>query len=106
MFVWAAAYGFCAGGVASLMQAGIASLNTEPQKTGVKIGMAFSIVAFASLVGGPLGGELIKAGEKRGDGREKYLWLQVFVGGIMLLGCAVLVGARVLKTGWKMGVRV
>ncbi|KAF1937322.1 MFS general substrate transporter, partial [Clathrospora elynae] len=74
MVLWALAYGFCAGGVASLLQAGIASLNSEPRKTGSKIGMAFSVVAFASLLGVPVGGELIRMGRRdRGMGIEGFV---------------------------------
>jgi hypothetical protein len=62
--------------------------------------MAFSVVAFASLLGGPVGGELIRVGEnERGQGCEGYIYLQVFTGSIMLLGCGVLFCARVAKTG-------
>ena len=106
MIPWAMAYGFCAG-VASLLQAGIVSLNSNPRKTGVKIGMAFSIVAFASLLGGPVGSELIRAGEnKRGKGSEEYIYLQMFTGSIMLLGCGILFCTRVAKTGWMVGVKI
>ncbi|KAF2128046.1 MFS general substrate transporter [Dothidotthia symphoricarpi CBS 119687] len=99
MIPWAVSYGFCAGGISSLLQAGIASLNDEPHKTGIKIGMAFTVVAVSSLLGGPIGGELIKMGESRlGDGTAAYFWLQVFTGSIMLLGCVILVVARCAKT--------
>ncbi|KAF2111977.1 major facilitator superfamily domain-containing protein, partial [Lophiotrema nucula] len=77
LYIWAASYGFCAGGVASLCQAGITSLHLHSKSQvegtasdtglGVKIGMGFSVVAFASLMGAPVGGELIKAGDGRGE---------------------------------------
>ncbi|KAF2651106.1 MFS general substrate transporter [Lophiostoma macrostomum CBS 122681] len=118
MYVWACAYGFCAGGTSSFLQAGIASLqdgpdsssdsggertNTRKQgKLGVRIGMAFSIVGFAGLIGGPVGGQLIKAGQGRGEGGQ-FLYLQLFTGGIMVLGCVILVCARWVATGalWR-----
>ncbi|KAF2820407.1 MFS general substrate transporter [Ophiobolus disseminans] len=107
MYPWAIAYGFGAGGVSSLLQAGIASLNQEHHKTGVKIGMAFTIVGFASLVGGPVGGELIQVGEHGSDdGMDAFLPMMLFTGSIMLLGCAILVIARVTKTGSVFKVKV
>jgi hypothetical protein len=35
-----------------------------------------------------------------------YIYLQVFTGSIMLLGCGILFYARVAKTGWRVGVKV
>ncbi|KAH7086294.1 major facilitator superfamily domain-containing protein [Paraphoma chrysanthemicola] len=96
MYPWATAYGFCAGGVSSLLQAGIASLNDDAQKTGIEIGVAFSVVAFASLLGAPVGGELIQVGEKvKGEGTGAYLYMMVLTG-----------VARVVKTGWRLWVMV
>jgi predicted MFS family arabinose efflux permease len=107
MIPWVIAYGFCAGGVSSLLQAGITSLNGEPEKTGIKIGMAFSVVGFASLVGAPVGGELIKIGEEtREEGPEQYFWMMVFTGTITLLGCGILCAARGEKTRYKFWVKV
>ncbi|KAF2030544.1 MFS general substrate transporter [Setomelanomma holmii] len=107
MYPWSFAYGFCAGGVSSLLQAGIASLNDEPEKTGTEIGMAFSVVAFASLLGGPVGGELIQVAEAtRGHGGRAYLYMMLFTAGIMLLGCGMLIVARIAKTGQKFRVKV
>ena len=107
MYAWAVAYGFCAGGVSSLLQAGITSLNEEPHKTGIKIGMAFSVVGFASLLGGPVGGELIQIGEDtRREGTDAYLPMMLFTGAIMIVGCGILIIARAVKTGYKFKVKV
>jgi MFS family permease len=106
MLLWAIAYGYCAGGVASLLQAGIASLNekSETKETiglGTKVGMGFSVVAFAGLLGAPLGGVLIQAGEERGA-QGRFLWLQISTGAMIALGCLGLGATRVVKTGWKL----
>ncbi|KAF1914236.1 major facilitator superfamily domain-containing protein [Ampelomyces quisqualis] len=107
MTPWSIAYGFCAGGASSLLQAGLTSLNNEPHKTGIKIGMAFSVVGFASLVGGPVGGVLIRAGQQtRRKGTDAYVWMMVFTGIIVLLGCGILCLARVAKKGYKLKVKV
>jgi MFS family permease len=107
MIPWALAYGYGAGGVSSLLQAGITSLNDEPNKTGIKIGMAFSIVGFASLLGGPVGGELIRIGDEiRDKGADAYVLMMVFTGSIMMLGCGILCIARLAKTGYKLKMKV
>ena len=105
MYPWAIAYGFCAGAVASLVQAGIVSLyaGSESKGLGQRIGMCFAFVGFAGLIGAPVGGELIKAGPGRGrggKGEETFLWMQVFTGAMMMCGAVGLVGARVWRTGW------
>lgn len=105
MYAWVTAYGYFAGGTANFLQAGIASLNegigkgNGKGKLGVRIGMAFSAVAFAGLIGGPVGGELINSGKERGP-KGKFLYMQIFAGLLMLVGCAILTAVRVLRTGW------
>jgi MFS family permease len=108
MYPWAALYGFGAGGVSSLLQAGITSLNQEPHKTGVKIGMAFTVVGFASLVGGPVGGVLLQNGEKAYPEQEikAFMPMITFTGCMMLMGCIILVAMRVAKTGCKFRVKM
>jgi MFS family permease len=107
MIPWALAYGYGAGGVSSLLQAGITSLNDEPNKTGIKIGMAFSVVGFASLLGGPVGGELIHVGEETRDkGTDAYVLMMIFTGSMMVLGCGILCIARVTKTGYRLKIKV
>jgi hypothetical protein len=107
MFGWTAAYGFGAAGVSSLLQAGLTSINDEPAKTGQKIGMAFTVVGFASLVGGPVGGELIRIGEEtRIAGPEAYVWMMVFTGVIMFAGAVILCVARLNRTGYRFLVKV
>jgi predicted MFS family arabinose efflux permease len=88
-------YGFFGAGVQSLLQAGLASLVTDPKKAGIRIGMGFSVVGIASLMGSPIGGALIE----RASG--VYLHAQVFAGSCMVAGSLVLVAARVSKTGWR-----
>lgn len=107
MFGWTAAYGFGAAGVSSLLQAGLTSINDEPEKTGQKIGMAFTVVGFASLVGGPVGGVLIRVGEEtRGPGTQAYVWMMVFTGLIMFTGGTILCISRVKRAGYTFWAKV
>ena len=78
----------------------LGSLTTDLSKMGVRMGMVFSICGFAVLIGNPLAGALITLN----DGR--YLYTQMFSGAAMTLGVVFLTAARVIKTGWKVSVRV
>lgn len=82
-------YGFFGAGVQSLLQAALASLNTDLKKTGVRIWMGFSVVGVASLTGSPLGGALVEKG--RCLLVERW-WLESLV----------LVAARIAKTGFQL----
>jgi MFS family permease len=107
MILWSMGYGFGAGGVSSLLQAGLTSLNDEPAKTGIRIGMAFSVVGFASLLGGPVGGEFIRIGqETRKEGTDAYVLMMLFTGSIMLSGTAILCVVRGAKTRWGFWIKV
>lgn len=106
MFVWASAYGFFSGGAVSLVQAGVVSLSGNESKLGRNIGIVFGFAGTASLLGAPVGGELIEAGKKVfGHDGESFLLLQLCTGAFMLLGCAVLVVARAMRTGRQVVVR-
>ncbi|KAK0642495.1 putative transporter MCH4 [Lasiodiplodia hormozganensis] len=93
-------YGFFGAGTQSLLQAALASLNTDVKKAGVRIGMGFSVVGLASLTGSPIGGALV---ERRGG---DYLYAQMFAGATMVLGSFILVAARVAKTGFVLRARM
>lgn len=106
MLSWAMAYGFGAGGVGSLFQAGVIALTDEKEKEkiGGRIGMVCGVVGVASLLGGPVGGELARIGGS--EGRDGFVWMMVFTGGIMVVGCAVLAVARGVKTGDRWRIRI
>lgn len=108
MYAWSAAFGLGAGAVSSLLQAGITTLNEEPRKTGVKIGMAFTAVGFASLVGGPVGGRLLEAGERAfpEDIFKAFMPMIAFMGCIMMVGCGILVVMRATKAKGKFRTKI
>ena len=86
-------YGLFAAGIQSLFPATLSSLTTDLKKTGVRIGMVFSVVSFACLTGPPLGGALI---ERRAG---RYLYAQMFAASVLMCGCLTLLAARLMKTG-------
>lgn len=87
--IWVAVYGFFAGGSQSLFQAAASRFATDPEKTGVRIGMVFTFISFACLSGPPLSGKLVEVG--KGD----YLAAQLFGGIVMVAGSLFLFAARV-----------
>ncbi|KAL8701586.1 MAG: hypothetical protein Q9201_004830 [Fulgogasparrea decipioides] len=97
---FAIVYGLYAAGIQSLFPATTSSLTTDLKKTGVRMGMIFSIVAFACLFGPPLAGKLIQ------DRHGSYLYAQMFAGTVMFCGCLTLIAARLAKTGKILVARV
>ncbi|KAL2263950.1 hypothetical protein VTK26DRAFT_4137 [Humicola hyalothermophila] len=95
LYVWCVSYGMVAGGVQSLFPAALSSLTTDLRKAGVRIGMVFTIVSFATLAGPPISGAIIT-----GSGGE-YYGAQGFAGAALLLGTAFMAAAKVVK-GRKM----
>ena len=93
LYTFAAIYGFFAAGVQGFFAAGLASLTEDPSKLGVRIGMAFGVVSFATLTGSPIAGALIQANNGR------YLGAQLWAGFCMLLAGGGLSAGRVLRTG-------
>ena len=94
---FAVVYGLFAAGIQSLFPATLSSLTTDLKKSGVRMGMCFSVVSLACLTGSPIAGALI---EKDGG---RYLHAQLYAGSIMVVGSALLVMTRVAKIGWRRG---
>ncbi|KAL2144186.1 hypothetical protein VTI28DRAFT_9477 [Corynascus sepedonium] len=110
LYVWCGFYGIAAGGIQSLFPAGLSSLTTDVRKAGVRMGMIFTIVSFATLAGPPIAGAIITASG------GKYYGAQAFAGATLLLAMGLLSAARVVKvrrlmreanmtgSGWKVKV--
>ena len=92
LYVFAVLYGMFSNGVQGLWPSTLSSLTPDLSKTGVRIGMGFTIVSFACLTGPPLGGALIA----RANG---YIGAQIWGGLSFFLGALILVAARLMKTG-------
>lgn len=75
----------------SLFPATLLTLTRDLKKMGVRIGMVFSIISLACLIGPPLAGALIQSNE------GNYLHAQIFGGTTMICGSLMLVGARVAQ---------
>lgn len=110
LWVFATIFGLSAAGIQSLFPATLSSLTTDMKKVGIRVGMTFSIVAFAALSGPPLAGGLIQKGVKDGVGKVQgdgldptgaFRYAQCFAGGSMMLGFILLCSARVMKVGFE-----
>lgn len=100
MYAFAAIYGFFASAIQSLFVASLAGLTNDLSKLGTRMGMVFSVVAFACLTGSPIAGALIQAA----DGT--YLGAQIWGATAMLLGAASLTVARVGQTGFDLRAKI
>lgn len=99
LYAWSALYGAFAGGIQSLFPAALSFLTTDLRKLGVRMGMVFTIVSFATLTGPPISGALI-------DSTGSYVAAQAFSGASLALGCFFLcmsktVSMRKTGKGWK-----
>lgn len=94
MYAFAIIYGFIAAALQALFPATATTLTTDPEKTGVRLGMILSVVGFACLTGPPISGALIQAGG------GSYLYAQIFAGTSIALSVLCLAASRVSKAGW------
>lgn len=78
----------------------LGSLTHDVSKMGTRMGMVFSITAFALLIGQPLAGVIITA-----DGGN-YLWAQMYAGSALMAGAICLGIVRVYRVGWRVMIKV
>ncbi|KAI8626144.1 MFS monocarboxylate transporter [Xylariaceae sp. FL1651] len=100
LYAWAAVYGFVASAIQSLFAVSLAALTDDLSQIGTRMGMVFSVVAFASLTGSPIGGAIVQASG------GNYLGAQLYAASSMLLGAGALTIARICKTGWVLKKKV
>ncbi|KAK4118936.1 MFS general substrate transporter [Parathielavia appendiculata] len=91
LYVWCCFYGAAAGGIQSLFPAALSSLTTDVRKAGVRMGMIFTIVSFATLAGPPIAGAIITASG------GSYYGAQGFAGATLLLSTGLMAAARTVK---------
>ncbi|KAI1386786.1 MFS general substrate transporter [Hypoxylon trugodes] len=100
LYAFAAVYGFVGSAIQSLFAASLAALTTDLSQLGTRMGMVFSVVAFACLTGSPIAGAIIDANN------GSYLGAQIWAGTCLLLGAIVLTAARISRTGWVLRIKV
>ncbi|ORY63696.1 major facilitator superfamily domain-containing protein [Leucosporidium creatinivorum] len=91
-------YGFFSGGYVSLVNPVFASMANAPTEIGARIGVAFVLVGLAALVGTPIAGALLVR-------TPSFVAPICFSAGVMVIGCALFVLARMeqarIKGTWK-----
>ncbi|KAJ4346291.1 hypothetical protein N0V95_005501 [Ascochyta clinopodiicola] len=63
LYVWVVFYGIAAGAFQSLFPSVIGAYSPDITKTGTRLGMAFTVIGFSALVGGPISGALLQAAD-------------------------------------------
>jgi len=86
--VWVVFFGLFGAGIQGMFPSSLAGLTRDPGKTGIRIGMVFTIVSIACLTGPPLAGGLIQVAEGR------YIKAQTWGGTSLGLGGLIPLAAR------------
>jgi MFS family permease len=102
LYAFAAIYGSGSAVIQALWPAVIGKCSKEQdlKKSGVRMGMAFTIVSFASLTGPPLAGALIQYGE------GSYVYANVWAGTSFFVGGILLIVTRWTLVGWDWKARI
>ncbi|KZL78857.1 major facilitator superfamily transporter [Colletotrichum incanum] len=95
LYVWVVAYSFTANAVQTLFTASMGEVTSDMSKLGVRIGMVFTVVSFACLVGNPIGGALVN------NNGGVYTYAQIFAGTSMLVGGLLVALAKMKQVGQK-----
>lgn len=90
MYAWVVLYGIATAGIQSPFPAALSFLTMDLHKLGVRIGMVFSIVSFATLTGPPIAGAIV-------NGPGGYTGAKAFAGSSIAVGCGFLVAAKRAK---------
>ena len=100
LFAFAVVFGIFAAAIQSLFIVSLAAITEDLSMLGVRMGMVFSVVAFAALTGSPIAGAIIQ------DNGGHYLGAQLWAATSMALGAVALVISRVAQTGFVLRVKI
>jgi MFS family permease len=92
MIVFCILYGFFTGSFVSLPPTAIVTLSPRLEIVGTRMGMVFSVCGLGLLIGNPVGGAILGAG-------DSFLGLQLFCACTIVASAAILYPARVAKVG-------
>ncbi|GAB7356073.1 hypothetical protein MBLNU459_g6688t2 [Dothideomycetes sp. NU459] len=96
LYVFACFIGLAINAFQSLFPTSVASMTKDLQKTGTRLGMGFSIISFAALLGPPIGGALLSADN------GGYLGAQIWAATTSFVGLGLITAARVYRYGPSM----
>ncbi|ROV88401.1 hypothetical protein VPNG_10295 [Cytospora leucostoma] len=100
LWAFAIIYGLFSSGVNSLFPTALSSLTTDMTKMGVRMGMVYTVISFATLTGTPIAGALISADN------GLYLGMEMFSASLLMVGAIMLFAARISRSGWKLKARM
>jgi MFS family permease len=92
VIVFCILYGFFTGSFVSLPPTAIVTLSPRLEIVGTRMGMVFSVCGLGLLIGNPVGGAILGAG-------DNFLGLQLFCACTIVASAAILYPARVAKAG-------
>ncbi|KAF2031738.1 MFS general substrate transporter [Setomelanomma holmii] len=98
-YAWTVLYGLFGASFQSLFPTTIAAYSTDITKTGTRLGMAFTVIGFSALVGGPISGALLAAAD--GNYTVPIAWASSST----VVGTVLCFAARCWKFGWKVWIR-
>ncbi|KAF4339684.1 transporter MCH4 [Fusarium beomiforme] len=85
LYAWAGVYGIAAGASMSLFPPALSDLTTDVHKTGVRMGMIFTMNSIATLTGPPIAGLIIRRSEGHYLGAQIFAAVSLFLGGLFIL---------------------
>jgi len=94
LYVFVSFYGLGLAAFQSLIPTTVARMTKDISKVGTRMGMVFTFLSFASLVGPPIGGALLSAD------KGAYLYAQAWSGASAAVGTSLVLAARVYAFGW------
>uniref|UniRef100_A0A060T091 ARAD1C14718p n=1 Tax=Blastobotrys adeninivorans TaxID=409370 RepID=A0A060T091_BLAAD len=80
LYVYAVVYGFFGAAIQALFPGILTLMSKDPTKTGIRVGMTFTVISFGALTGSPIAGVLVS----RDNGG--YLYAQLFSGTSLCIG--------------------
>lgn len=100
LYVFAVFYGLASAAAMGLFAGTVPSLTKDLDKIGTRVGMVLTLMSLGPLTGPPVAGALIQ----RSGGN--YIASQIWAGISLLVSVLALLGARVIRTGLSLDVKI
>ncbi|GAB0137268.1 hypothetical protein EsDP_00005541 [Epichloe bromicola] len=100
LYVFAVFYGLASAAAMGLFAGTVPSLTKDLDKIGTRVGMVLTLMSLGPLTGPPVAGALIQ----RSGGN--YVASQIWAGVSLLVAVMALSGARVIRTGLSLDVKI
>ncbi|KIW08583.1 hypothetical protein, variant [Verruconis gallopava] len=101
LIAWAVFWGFCSAGLVTLPAAVFPTLCSDLRRLGTLTGMSWGISSFASLIGSPIAGAILKHHPTDGHARSR----SDFLGPALWAGVCLLLGSGIIFILWALRVK-